>query len=68
MNMTKRIGPLLIIAPQDSEQCQFCLKMAECRPYGPDDKNICFACSEKPEYRDIVARKFKELLMGEKIQ
>lgn len=44
--MTKRVGGMVIIAYQDPEECEMCHAIAECRPYGPDGMNICFACGQ----------------------
>jgi hypothetical protein len=49
--MTRRIGNLIIIAPEEAQQCDECGRTAELRPYGPNGKCICFACMQKSEVR-----------------
>jgi len=49
--MTHRIGNLVVIAKENSQQCDFCGKVAELRPYGPHGECICFECG----MRDIDA-------------
>ena len=39
------MSSLGIIAQQADEVCEMCGKVDECRPYGPDDANICFDCA-----------------------
>ena len=36
-----------IIQEQDPECCEMCGIVEECRPYGPNDENICFDCAMK---------------------
>ena len=57
--MSERIGNCALIYAEEPQQCDFCGKIAELRPYGPNGECICFACSEKdPEARDRMADKF----------
>lgn len=37
------------IAQQPDEVCEMCGKVDECRPYGPNDENICFDCAMQDE-------------------
>ena len=37
------------IAPEDEQYCELCGIIAECRPYGPNDEQICFDCAMKDE-------------------
>jgi len=45
--MTKRIGNIVIIEVEESQQCDDCGKIVELRPYGPDGSKICHPCSQK---------------------
>ena len=35
------------IAEQPLEACELCGAIEECRPYGPNNENICFDCGMK---------------------
>lgn len=51
--MTKRIGNIIIIAEEKPQQCDFCGKVDELRPYGPNGEKICYDCAMKdPETTD----------------
>lgn len=52
-----------IIAAQDDEVCEMCGQVDECRPYGPNNENICFDCAMKDE--ETTRRKCGEYLFGE---
>jgi len=52
-----------IIAPQDDEVCEMCGIVAECRPYGPNDENICFECAMKDE--ETTKRKMNAYIFGD---
>lgn len=60
--MSRRIGDIVVIEPEKAQQCDFCGKVAELRPYGPNGECICFECGEK----DIVTteRMMKKVLFG----
>jgi len=62
--MTERIGNIVIIAEEEDRKCAFCGKVAECRPYGANGKDVCFACAMKPENINIVKETFKTLITG----
>ena len=47
--MTEKIGDKLVIYAENPQQCDFCGKIAELRPYGPNGECICFACGMKDE-------------------
>lgn len=51
-----------IIQAERENICDFCGDFQETRPYGPDGKDICFPCSQKPEYIEIVKETFRRLL------
>jgi hypothetical protein len=52
-----------IIAQQPDEVCEMCGVIAECRPYGPNDENICFDCAMKDEA--TTERKMAAYIFGE---
>ena len=52
-----------IIAPQADEVCEMCGKVDECRPYGPNDENICFECAMLDEA--TTKRKMAAYIFGE---
>lgn len=52
------------IAQQPLECCEMCGKIDECRPYGPNNENICFECAMKDE--ETTTQKMKEFILGEK--
>jgi hypothetical protein len=52
-----------IIAQQADEVCEMCGKVDECRPYGPNDENICFDCAMKDEA--TTERKMNAYIFGE---
>ena len=64
-NMTEKIGNVVIIAEEEDRECQLCGKIAECRPYGPDGKDICFTCAMKPENSNFAKDTFRTLIMAE---
>lgn len=60
--MSERIGNVVIIEPEPDGHCQLCGAVAETRPYGPDGKNICFACGQKDPKG--TERRMAKLLFG----
>jgi len=38
-----------VIAQEAEQFCEMCGKLDECRPYGPNDEQICFDCGMKDE-------------------
>ena len=64
MVMTERIGDAVIIEHEAEQKCHFCGKVAECRPYGPGNKQICFECAMKPMYKGTVEKNARETLFG----
>lgn len=36
-----------VIAPEPAQMCELCGKIDECRPYGPNNEQICFDCGMK---------------------
>ena len=51
------------IAQQPDEVCEMCGKVDECRPYGPNDENICFDCAMKD--KKTTERKMNAYIFGE---
>jgi hypothetical protein len=51
------------IAQQPDECCEMCGAIDECRPYGPNDENICFECAMKDEA--TTKRKMEQYIFGE---
>lgn len=47
--MSRRVGDKFVIEEQPPAKCEFCGKLAELRPYGPNRENICFQCGMKNE-------------------
>ena len=48
--MTKRIDgtPItIIVEPEPHRACELCGTVAECRPYGPGGKQVCYECAMK---------------------
>ena len=54
------------IAPQEDEMCEMCGKIDECRPYGPNDENICFDCAMNKVGEETVDKKMRAYIFGEK--
>ncbi|MEN6623137.1 MAG: hypothetical protein ABFD50_16520 [Smithella sp.] len=55
------------IAPEPDTVCEFCGSIAECRPYGPNDEQICFGCAmSSPEAEETAKRKMGVYIFGEK--
>lgn len=47
--MSIRIGNIVIIEPEENQQCDYCGKIAELRPYGPNRECICYHCGMQDE-------------------
>ena len=52
-----------IIAEEEPQACEMCGAIAECRPYGPNDEEICFECAMKDE--ETTKRKMAAYIFGE---
>lgn len=52
-----------IIQQQEPECCEMCGVIDECRPYGPNDENICFDCAMKDP--ETTERKMDAYIFGE---
>lgn len=53
------------IEEQAPEACDMCGHIKECRPYGPNDENICFDCAMTLDPK-IIEQKMAEYIFGEK--
>lgn len=51
------------IAQEQDTVCEMCGKIDECRPYGPNDENICFDCAMKDEA--TTEKKMSQYIFGE---
>ena len=51
-----------IINVEKPQQCDYCGKIAELRPYGKDGATICFQCAMKDE--ETTKREFLKKLGG----
>ena len=62
--MSKRVGNVIVICKEPEAKCEFCGKIAELRPYGPNGERICFECGMKdPETTEKMMGKY---LFGDK--
>ena len=50
------------IIPEPDGRCELCGAVEETRPYGPDGKQICFACGMKDEL--ATTRQMEKVLYG----
>jgi hypothetical protein len=51
-----------IIQEESPQACQMCGVIDECRPYGPNDEEICFDCAMKDE--ETTERKMAAYIFG----
>ena len=55
-----------VIMQEPEQFCELCGKLDECRPYGPNDEQICFDCAMKDdESKAIAERKMAAYIFGE---
>ncbi len=52
-----------IIAQEPDQMCEMCGKVDECRPYGPNDEQICFECAMLDE--ETTQKKMAAYIFGE---
>jgi hypothetical protein len=63
--MSRRLpNGIIILEPEDDDECELCGKFEETRPYGPNGERICFECAMKD--KATTDRKMREVLFGEK--
>lgn len=54
------------IAQELDQICELCGKIDECRPYGPNDEQICFDCATSTEeMKEIAEKKMRSYIWGE---
>ena len=51
------------IAEERPQRCEMCGVIEECRPYGPNNEEICFDCAMKDE--ETTEKKMAEYIFGE---
>ena len=51
------------IAEEKPQRCELCGVIEECRPYGPNNEEICFDCAMKDE--ETTEKKMAEYIFGE---
>lgn len=64
--MSKRIGNVIIIAPEEPQQCDECGEIDELRPYGKDGRCICYGCAMKDPKG--TEKRMAHILFGEPIE
>lgn len=52
-----------IIQEESPQVCQICGVIDECRPYGPNDEEVCFDCAMKDP--ETTERKMAAYIFGE---
>ncbi len=53
-----------VIAPEPEQMCEMCGKIDECRPYGPNDEQICFDCAMTKVGEETVKKKMDAYIFG----
>lgn len=53
------------IAPELDQACELCGKIDECRPYGPNDEQVCFDCAMNEVGEETVQKKMSAYIFGE---
>jgi hypothetical protein len=61
--MSERINNIPVISQENKQQCDFCGKIKELRPYGPKGECICFSCAMKDE--KTTRKQFARIIMNE---
>ena len=52
-----------VIMQEPEQFCEMCGKLDECRPYGPNDEQICFDCGMKDP--DTTKKKMETYIFGD---
>ena len=52
-----------IIQEESPQACQMCGVIDECRPYGPNDEEVCFDCAMKDP--ETTERKMAAYIFGD---
>lgn len=58
--MSFRFGNYYVIQPEPPSPCELCGKIAELRPFGPNDERICASCGDAD--RRTTERKYKAMI------
>lgn len=53
------------IAEEVAQACEMCGKIDECRPYGPNDEQVCFECAMTKVGEETVKKKMAAYIFGE---
>ncbi len=53
------------IAPEPDQMCEMCGKVDECRPYGPNDEQVCYDCAMTKVGEETVKKKMDVYIFGE---
>ncbi len=54
------------IAPEPDQMCEMCGKVDECRPYGPNDEQVCYDCAMNKVGEETIKKKMDAYIFGEK--
>jgi hypothetical protein len=54
------------IAPEPDQMCEMCGKIDECRPYGPNDEQVCYDCAMNKVGEETIKKKMDAYIFGEK--
>lgn len=60
--MSKKQGKKFIISEQEPQECEYCGKISELRPYGKNGANICLKCAMEDEKE--AEKQFNKILDG----
>lgn len=63
-----KIENVVVLEKENPQQCDYCGKVAELRPYGKNGAAICFECATKPENKAEMEKQFRARLSGVKPQ
>ena len=56
------MSQLFVIKNEPESACEFCGKVAELRPYGPQGESVCFKCGMQDE--EAAEQWFDQLILG----
>lgn len=54
-----------VIAQEPDQMCEMCGKIDECRPYGPNNEQVCFDCAMNKVGEATVKKKMAHYIFGE---
>ncbi len=60
--MTYKTGNTIVLEVEPPRKCEFCGLIRECRPYGPNNEQICYECAMKDI--ETTNKKINELFDG----